>query len=187
MTSENIPTFATERLLIREITDKDTDAIFSLYSNEIVAGGMGITRLEQRTAAQQMIEYFNHSYKEKSMIRFGMVLPDSDTLIGTIGFQDIKWEYYLSEIGFDLNPEYHNKGYMTEALRPVIDYGFTKLQFQKLFALSYVENVAAHSVLEKCGFTKEGRLLQHTYNWCTKKFTDMYAYGLIKNDWKEND
>ncbi len=182
-----LPVIETKRLFLREITNDDLQELYSLYSHADVAKGMGINPLADIRSAQDLLDYFKQSFIKKTMIRFALALKDEKKLIGTIGLQDIKWEYYLSEIGFDLNPEYHNKGYMSEALQSVIDYGFTRLRLQKLFALSYVENVVAHSVLERCGFMKEGRLLQHNYNWGTKEFADMYAYGLINNEWCKND
>jgi len=37
-----------------------------------------------------------------------------------------------------------------------LDYGFKKLRFREIIALTDLENVASHGVLEKIGFARRG-------------------------------
>jgi RimJ/RimL family protein N-acetyltransferase len=56
------------------------------------------------------------------------------------------------EIGFHLRPDYWGKGLGTEAAKAVIDYAFTTLKANDLFAEHHPNNIGSMKLLEKLGF-----------------------------------
>lgn len=74
----------------------------------------------------------------------------SNELIGCCGLRPYAENEY--EIGFHLRPEYWGKGYAREAASAVINYSFTILNAQKLFAGHNPNNTASQKVLNKLGF-----------------------------------
>lgn len=71
-------------------------------------------------------------------------------LIGCCGLRPYRSNKY--EIGFHLRPQFWNKGYATEAATAVIDYAFSVLNVEVLFAGHNPYNVASSKVLSKLGF-----------------------------------
>jgi RimJ/RimL family protein N-acetyltransferase len=63
-----------------------------------------------------------------------------------------------AEIGYWLGEPYWGRGIMTEALTAVTLYAIERHQLTRLFALPFAGNVASCRVLEKSGYTLEGRL-----------------------------
>lgn len=59
------------------------------------------------------------------------------------------------ELGYALNPEFHNQGYATEALTAVINDLFNK-GFYKVFTGYFSENIASKRVMEKSGMVPNG-------------------------------
>lgn len=74
-------------------------------------------------------------------------------LIGTITLWNINMETNYAEVGYELFPEFQNKGVMYEVLNALINYAFTALTFTHIEAYTHKNNVASRKLLEKCGFT----------------------------------
>ncbi len=76
------------------------------------------------------------------------------TVIGGCGFE--MRDEPTPEIGYWLGARYWGKGYMTEAVRALIDHAFTNLEHGALQSSVRVTNPASRRVLEKCGFQWTG-------------------------------
>lgn len=74
--------------------------------------------------------------------------------VGCCGLRPRKAKEY--EIGFHLLPGSWGKGYATEAARAVIEYAFTVLGAEKLFAGHNPHNSKSQKILNKLGFTYIG-------------------------------
>jgi ribosomal-protein-alanine N-acetyltransferase len=85
-------------------------------------------------------------------------LRENAAPIGTIGFIGWHRERHLAEIGFILMNIHTGRGYMTEACRAVIDFGFEGMGLEWVEAKSLPNNIASIRVLEKVGMKREGRI-----------------------------
>ena len=85
-------------------------------------------------------------------------LKESDQPIGTVGY--IRWdrETGVGEIGFILMNIHTGQGFMTEACRAVVAFGFEGMGLAAVEAKSLPNNGASIRVLEKLGMKKEGRV-----------------------------
>ncbi|WP_340023477.1 GNAT family protein [Paenibacillus sp. FSL K6-1096] len=59
-------------------------------------------------------------------------------------------------IGYSLDKDYNGKGYMTEAVKQVVDYAFRELKFHRITGEASPDNPGSIRVLENAGFHKEG-------------------------------
>jgi len=78
--------------------------------------------------------------------------------IGIVPLSDV--ERVSAEIGYWLGESFWNRGIVTEALRAVTAEVLEAFDLQRLFALPFADNRASVRVLEKAGYTLEGRLRQ---------------------------
>ena len=80
--------------------------------------------------------------------------------MGSIGLITDSARQYGSarSLGYALGIRYWGQGYMTEAVRAVIRFGFEKMSLDVISATCYPDNLASRRVLEKCGFQYEGTL-----------------------------
>jgi len=77
------------------------------------------------------------------------------------------------------------KGFATEAIALVTDFGFRELGLHRLQAGTYASNVGSARALQKVGYRKEGTLrgkLRNDGGW-----EDHVWYGLLAEDWKPRD
>lgn len=83
----------------------------------------------------------------------------TDEVIGGIGLglqTDVN--YRSSEIGYWLGEPFWGRGIATAALSALTDYAFAHYDLIRLFAYVFEWNPASMRVLEKAGYTYEGRL-----------------------------
>ena len=80
-------------------------------------------------------------------------LKETKKIIGWCGLQPFDPMPDKTEIFFGLSPDYWKKGYMTEAARAVLKYGFEELYLEEIVAGVKPGNIASIRVLEKIGLT----------------------------------
>lgn len=88
-------------------------------------------------------------------------------------------EHYRAEIGYSLLPDYWSKGYMAEAARCAIDYGFSMLNFHSIEANVNPNNAASIRLLEKMNFVREAYFRENFYY--DGKFLDSAIYSLLNH------
>lgn len=76
--------------------------------------------------------------------------------IGLVPGKDIS--RVSAEIGYWLGEDYWGKGIISEAIPPIVKYGFEELGFHKIYAGVFQYNEGSKRVLEKNGFVKEAVL-----------------------------
>ncbi|MEK3856177.1 GNAT family N-acetyltransferase [Cytobacillus sp. FSL H8-0458] len=175
-----IPALETKRLLLREITKDDADSIFSCFSNEDVTRYYGQEPLNNIKQAEDFIEFFANSYKEKRGVRWGIELKGYKGIIGTMGFNAWSPKNKRAEIGYEIHPEHWRKGYTFEALSKVIQYGFSEFGLTRIGAVVFMENEASIKLLTRAGFEKEGILRDYMYQ--NGEAYDTYVYSIIKDN-----
>ncbi|MCL1788297.1 MAG: GNAT family N-acetyltransferase [Defluviitaleaceae bacterium] len=110
-------------------------------------------------------------------IRLGIFLPDG-TVIGDIALQDLDWKNRSCTLGYGLSKlAYRGKGYATDAAKTLLKYGFHHLGLERISATTQESNIGSQRVLEKCGFTLEGRERQADY--FAGRRHDRLIYGLL--------
>ncbi|WML57926.1 GNAT family protein [Neobacillus sp. PS2-9] len=174
------PTLETERLILREIVNKDVQGIFNCFSNTDVIRYYGQDALTSIEQAEQFVEFFSKSYKEKRGIRWGIELKEKEGIIGTIGFNVWSPKHKRAEIGYELHPLYWRKGYATEATSKVISYGFNELGLTRIGAVVFLGNKTSNELLKKLGFEKEGVLKSYMYQNGVPYDTNVYS--LLKSN-----
>ena len=149
-TSIVYPRFETERLLIRELVQSDSAALYRHFSDENVTRFMDIDPLDSEAEAVNIINW----HAKDSGCRWGLFGLASGQLVGTCGYHC--WEqgeFSKAEIGYDLAKNYWGKGLMQEAIRPILDFGFDSMGLSMVEAEVERENARSIILLKKLGFT----------------------------------
>ena len=178
---QHFPILTTERLILREITLADVDAIYQLYSDDRVTQYLDIESATTQEEGIELTEFFIKHYEHKNSIRWAISLHDTPTLIGTIGFNYFDHTAKMTEIGYDLMPTYWRNGIMTEALHAVLDYGFHTLNLHRIEANVTVGNQASMQLLESLKFKEEGTLRDRMF--IRGAYHSLTYYGLLQNEY----
>jgi ribosomal-protein-alanine N-acetyltransferase len=117
----------------------------------------------------------------KDFVYFQMVDKETGLLIGACGFHNWSVQHRRSEMGYGLNTEpYKRKGFMTEALRFLLPYGFSVLLLNRIEAITRPHNSASVKLLLKFNFQQEGLLRQHVFN--QDAMEDSLIFSLLKQE-----
>lgn len=176
---DTFPILHTDRLELVEIGQGHLGDIFKLFSDNKVTTFYNVATLTNEIEAQKFIDWFYSRFKEKLGIRWGISLKGHKSVIGTIGFNNFS-KQHRANIGFDLQSEFWNKGYLTEVLKAVVEFGYKKLEINRIEAEVMLGNIASEKVLAKIGFKKEG-VLREWMHW-NDKYYDMTMFSLLKSD-----
>lgn len=145
--------FHTERLTLRPFKKDDAQAMYKswTYDNRVAK----YCRWYPHTSldmTQQLLEMYLEEIANGFEYRWAIELTETGKLIGAIDVVDISNKGQTATIGYVLAYDYWNNGYMTEALRQVIQELF-KNGFTLINAEHHIENIASGRVMEKCGMT----------------------------------
>jgi RimJ/RimL family protein N-acetyltransferase len=118
--------------------------------------------------------------KQGKELTFAM--RDAGKLIGVVGADNLEagTAAHRAEVGYWLAKPYWGQGLTTDAVRAFVSYAFTELQVLRLTAQVFEFNIASARVLEKNGFTLEGRLRKHLCK--DGQLIDVRFYGLLKDE-----
>jgi len=121
--------------------------------------------------------------KENVNIRLGIFL-NNGTVIGDVALQSIDNINRSCSIGIGIAKiENRCKGYGTEAIRLILNYGFDNVGMERITASTLEINIPAQKALEKLGFTLEGRGRKAVY-FRGERYDSMH-FGLLVGEWKK--
>lgn len=85
-----------------------------------------------------------------------IILKTDSVIIGGIGFAGVPDSEGKSMVGYGLDTRYHGHGFATEALKAILDWGFSN-GLRTALADTPITHVGSQRVLIKNGFNEHGR------------------------------
>ncbi len=150
------PEINTERLFLRKIEESDAEVILFLRSDKMI--NKFIERPEHRKTknisdAIKFIKETKTGIDNNTFISWGITIKTESKIIGTICLWNFSQDNKTAEVGYDLHPEFQGKGIMSEALKGIIDFGFTILKINRIEAFTHNKNKDSKKLLIKNGFS----------------------------------
>ena len=176
------PLLTSERLQFRRLNEEDVHEVFELRSNPETMKYIPRPLATSKDDALAHIKLINDNIDTNSDINWAVTEKGNNKCIGIMGFYRTQPENYRTELGYMISPEHHNKGYVTEAVRTLLDYAFNQLNFHSIEAVIDPENIASERVLQKNGFVKEAHFVENGFY--NGKFMDTVIYSLLKRNFK---
>ena len=172
-------TLKTERLRLRKAKICDAEAIFRRYAQD-----PEVTRYVSWRAHKDLDE--TREYMRMCQLAwdigkaFHWVIERNEDkqVIGMViaRVSDEKWE-----LGYVLARCHWGKGYMTEALRGLVQWALQQQQIYRIWAVCDVDNIASARVMEKTGMQREGILRRWSVHPnLSPEPRDSYCYAIVK-------
>jgi ribosomal-protein-alanine N-acetyltransferase len=174
------PVLKIEDFILRELTDDDIDAISRIWGSPNVTEKMSSGPLSHDESVQ-MLYVLRSLWENDAGIRWGV--EREGCLVGTCGFNNLNKGARRGELGYELGYEFWGRGYMRRALRPVLDYGFNIMRFERIEAFLNVDNDRSAGLLKKIGFKLDGTL--RDYALSPRGLIDQNCFSLLKREWKD--
>ena len=164
----------TDRLVLTPLTMRDVPDLFEIFKSKDAMRFMSSPPHSQITETESEVTDMLTPESGWLAIR----LKDQPRVIGYVGFLGNQG---VPGMGYILDPRHWRNGYMAEAARAALEYGFTGMGFDRVELWIQKENIASQKLAAKIGFTRRGR-------FCMKYPHQMSAhekvvYGLYRDEW----
>lgn len=149
-------TLTTERLTLRPFREDDVEALYAYSKDEAVGRDAGWKPHESLMESSDILHLV---FLDQPTV-WAVERQSDRCLMGSVGLITDSARQYGSarSLGYALGVDYWGRGYMTEAVRAVVRFGFGYMGLDLISATCYPDNPASRRVLEKCGFAYEGTL-----------------------------
>ena len=175
------PVLATERLVLREIADRDVDAVFELESDSGAMRYWSRPPMRERAEAEASVARSKTFFPERTGLKWVLARREDDRMLGHASLFDFVEPSDRGELGYGLARAHWGRGYMHEALVAVVDYAFGPLGLRRLEADTDPRNEASNRALERLGFVREGVLRER---WrVADEISDTFLFGLLAREW----
>ncbi len=171
----------TERLLLRKLTADQYKQLFKTLTDGELMAFFGFETDEQLLKEKVKYTNSNTTYR-MSFVLFHLIEKASNKNIGGCALHNWYAEHYRAELGYHiLHDEDKRKGYMKEAVKAIVAYGFNHMNLNRIEALISPTNIASLKIVYSLNFVKEGLLRQH-YSY-DGKLDDSIVFSLLKEDY----
>lgn len=152
LNSSPFPILTTPRLVLRQLLMSDNPAIFKLRSNEALYKYLDRPIPRNLKDSLNNIQRLNQGVQEGKWLYWVILLQEYQQLIGTFSLWNFSEDYKTAEVGYELDPTFQRQGFMDEALKSVLLYGFQSLKLIAIDAYTHQDNQPSINLLQRNGF-----------------------------------
>lgn len=142
----------TERLVIRKINLDDAHDMYEYSSLDDVCEFLLWSPHINITVTEGYIEFLQKRYLRGLFADWAIVLKQNGKMIGTCGYAAVDKTNSICEIGYVLSPKYQKQGYMTEAVKALLELTFSVLNLEIASLRIINENEPSKRLAERLGF-----------------------------------
>ena len=167
----------TERLLLREYTPDDFNALYEIVSDPETMAHYPAPFDEART--RRWIDWNLENYAQYGFGLWAVVLNETGEFIGDCGLtlQNIDGEM-LPEIGYHIHRKYWRRGFAKEAARAVRDWAFSNTGYNVLYSYMKYTNEGSWRTALANGMKK-------VKEYPDPKNTISYAFAITREEWEK--
>jgi ribosomal-protein-alanine N-acetyltransferase len=171
----------TERLVLRQLERRDSLDMFALKSNKKTAEHTDNEAYTTIGQAETFIDYIIGGSEAGRWLYLVIEAKETREFIGTITLWNFNENKTVAEVGYEMIERFEGHGYMSEALRVVLEIGFEELGLARIEAFTSKENLQSIRLLEKNGFKKEVDVLDDISRMPTR----FVIMSLTKEGWSD--
>ncbi|MFD1334293.1 GNAT family N-acetyltransferase [Oceanobacillus iheyensis] len=174
------PRLDTNRLFLRQVEESDTEDIFAYASDPLLTTHVTWDAHQTLQDTQNFIQFACKQYEENGVGPWAIVWKETNQVIGTI---DLIWnkKHHSAELAYAISREFWRQGIGTEAIRKIIDFGFNKMELERIQARCVPENIASYRLMETVGMTYEGTLRKSMFR--KGKQDDLKMYAILQSEY----
>ena len=157
----------TDRLILRDYCADDFDEYYRLMSDD-------------RT--MYYLQDLKHVIVDAAKQSFDEVLKDSESEDRKLYFFHMELKGSKEHLGYFSYPKFWGKGYMSEAVKRVLEFAFAENNVDKVMTGCLTENAGSEHVMLKNGMVKEAEYKD--YELHDGKLKTRVEYRLLRDEWK---
>jgi RimJ/RimL family protein N-acetyltransferase len=173
-----------KRVRLRAITREDLPVFVGWLNDPDVSRNISIYYVQSLEQEEKWFQdSLTHPVEEQAL---AIEIQDQDNwkLAGDVGFLNFDQHERSAELGIFIGDKTAwDKGFGTETMQLMVDYGFATLNLNRIYLRVYETNPRGMRCYEKVGFQLEGRMRQAHY--LDGKYIDVLLMSILKSEWIE--
>ena len=149
---KHFPELITKRLILRQPHIGDSKSIYLLRTNKKINELISRKIPQSIAETTKFIAELNNRFYDKKNIFWVIVSKEYNQVIGSIGYQNFNNNFSYAEIGYELHPDEHKKGFMNESCEAVLNSGLDTINLKTIEAFTHKDNEASKALLKKHQF-----------------------------------
>jgi RimJ/RimL family protein N-acetyltransferase len=180
---EGLPALGGSLITLRELRPSDAPSLLASL------GTAEVTRLISPPPPtvegfEKFIAWTQRQREAGKSVAFGVVLKDSDTVIGLFQVRALQPAFDIAEWGFALGSDFWGKGIFMDAAQLVLDFAFEVLGVHRLEARAALKNGRGNGALQKLGAIQEAVLRGSFLR--DGVYLDQGFWTILSDAWREN-
>ncbi len=184
VTSNGLP-LRTSRLILRRLREADLASFLAYHNDPEITryqSWSGLTEAQARAFLGQQHE--QEPGLPGQWLQLGIEVESTGEHIGDCALLVLGDDPQQGEIGYTVARPHQGRGYATEAVGGLLEYGFGHLDLHRVRAHVDCENTPSCALLERLGFRREGHFLESFWDEETRQWRDEYLYALLAAEWR---
>ena len=170
------------RLTLKVLNPSNAEELVEYYNNNKEhLSNVEPTRDQSFYKVETQRDILVESYKQYlNGTSLDMGIFKDDKFIGKIKLSNIVYGVFKSAfVGYSIDKDCQGKGYMSEALRTILDYAFNMMGLHRIEASTLLDNEKSKRVLKACGFEEVG--VNKNYLFINGKWRDHLTFYKIED------
>ncbi|MEI2299396.1 GNAT family N-acetyltransferase [Ensifer sp. MJa1] len=173
---------STERLIIRPFAANDFPSFLAYHRLPEVYRFLYQAPLDETAARAKFAKASAPRLEDDGDVAvFAVERQDDGVVLGEVLLKLASKAAGQAETGYIFNPAFAGKGYATEAMRSVLNLGFSTLNFHRIFARLDALNSGSVGVVERLGMRREAHLIEN--DRFNDTWGDEFVYALLRREW----
>lgn len=179
----------TDRLYLRGYMTSDGRMLYAVgernqqHLAEFESGNI-LLHLQSPEHAETVIEAFVADWAARKSYFIGIFEKATAAWVGQIYLAPTNWNLPEFTIGYVADIAHEGKGYISEAVNGVLGVLFRELGVHRVKSDCNEDNIRSWRLLERCGFRREGHLLENKRT-ADGSFHGDFLYGLLRQEYAE--
>jgi len=175
------PIIRGEKVYLRPSERSDLDDFVRWFNDADTMRYLGMRAPMGRAAEEKWFDGMLERHGKRDY-HFVICLLGDGRAIGTIGLHAIDQENGTATFGIAIGEKTEwDKGYGTDALNAIADFGFGELRLERIWLDVYEGNVGAQRSYQKAGFMTEGTMRRAIFKH--GDLADVLRMALLRDEW----
>ena len=170
-----------EKIILRQQREEDAEFFAYWFNQPLIMFQCGFT---EPTDKETELRYITEYHRSDDSVWF-TITDINGSVIGETGLLRMFPAWHCTDLTIIIpDPEKHNKGYGTEAIRLMLDMAFNEYGMNRVSIGVVGLNTDALEFYKKVGFRQEG--MQEQGYYYDGEYSDFIMMRILRSEWKQD-